>query len=288
MTSVVHFDAFAPETVHEHSVRALDNGAKIVWLTHTEERVPLVLQTAQLRTPMGIQSWDETDGSKRYTMELAMEPNDAMYKALDAFDHRMVTLAMEAKSKWLKTKNPNPTRDVVEAMYTTALRLARDRETGEVTNRWPPVLRVKIPVKNGAFECELWDSKRQAMDMNEFIKNSRGSIVTAIVRCTGAWVTGRGFTTTWKAQQILVHNSSSSALRSFAFLNPEKLVEEEAEGGPQPPPPRKAAPAKRFEAEEEEEVKPAKPAPAPAKAAKPGKAAEVEGDDEPDYLSESD
>lgn len=261
MSTVVHFDDFEPASVNEASIRVLDNGGKIVWLSHTKEKVPIVLQTPVLRTPMGIQCWEESDG-KRYSMELALDKDSPAYKAMEEFDSRIVDLAVESK-KWVKSKSG--AREVVEALYTPALRLARDKDTNEVTDRWPPVLRVKIPQKNGAFECELWDSKRNPLDMAEFIKSGggKGATVTVILRCTGVWVTGSRFTTTWKAQQIMVHSSSNSALRSFAFLNPEKLMEEECAleaaapaaraAGKKPAAPA-AAPRNRRGGEEEEEA----------------------------------
>nr|WRJ69812.1 hypothetical protein TetV2_00363 [Oceanusvirus sp.] len=260
MTSVKLFSDFVPESVEEGSVRNLDNGAKIVYLNHGSDRSPVILQTATLRTIKGIEDNNFGDGPTKYTMELALAPEDAEYQKLAAFDHRIVDIASTSKQKWLKTKNGStPNRALLEELYTPTLRIPRDKETGQVSDRWPPTFRVTIPQRRdtGGFDIEVWDSSKNKVDINEFITSgqSRNAHITVIVRCTGIWVGGGKFGTSWKAQQILVHTAGrASTLNSFAFVNPERLIDPPALGGASgsgsggggftaPPPPVPAATA---------------------------------------------
>eukprot|EP00873_Tetraselmis_striata_P043788 jgi/Tetstr1/464052/TSEL_008857.t1 len=269
MSVVKLFSEFDPSSIEEGSVRSLDNGAKIVYLNHGPERSPVILQTATLRTIKGIEANDFGDGPTKHTMELALTPDDHEYKVLAEMDEKVVDLAFNSKQKWLKSKTgaAYSSKDMVRDKYTPALRIPRDKE-GNVTDRWPPTFRVTIPTdrNTGAFNVEVWDSKRRRMDVHDFVSQSRNAHVTVIARCTGIWVAGNAFGVSWKAQQILVNSSGRSNIGSFAFIGADKLLDEDAAG-------------------EGETVTAAPMAAAPA-AASGGPAPEDNNDDE--YLDDSD
>ena len=211
MSAVKLFSECDASSVEEGSVRNLDNGAKIVFLNHGAERSPVILQTATLRTIRGIEANDFGDGPTKHTMELALAPEDAEYKKLGELDEAIVNLAFNSKQKWLKSKTgaAYSSIDMVRDKYTPTLRIPRDKE-GNVSDRWPPTFRVTIPQdrNTGAFNVEVWDSKRRRVDPRAFMEQSRNAQVTVIARCTGIWVAGNAFGVSWKAQQILVHSSA--------------------------------------------------------------------------------
>jgi hypothetical protein len=263
MSAVTLFSEFRPETVNETSVRHLDTGGKMVWLNHTgggkdAHSGPIILQTGQLRTPGGIRSWDNNDGAPpKYSMELVVEPGTVEYDKLNEFDSRIIDIACSTKNKWIKKAS----REVLDALYHPSVRVPRDKETDEVTDKWPVTFKVTVPQRNGAFQCELWDNKRNRLDVLEFVKSGMGrnAQVTVIAQCTGIWVAGGKFGTTWKAQQILVHSTSNSTLRSFAFIGGSGLVDDgDAEPAPAPAPPPQAPAQFRAPA-------PARAPPAPAR-----------------------
>lgn len=244
MTSVKRFSDFDPSTIEEGSLRNLDNGAKIVFLNHGADRGPVILQTTTLRTIKGIESSDFGDGPTKHTMELALATDFDEYKKLAEMDDRIVDIAFNSKQKWLKTKTGAPYNsiDMVRDKYTPTLRIPRDKE-GNVTDRWPPTFKLTIPTDRatGAFNVEVWDSKRNKIRTEDFIASSRNAHVTVIARCTGIWVAGNAFGVSWKAQQILVHSAGQSNIGSFAFLGAESLTE--ADHDTKPPIP--AAPLAR-------------------------------------------
>eukprot|EP00873_Tetraselmis_striata_P033983 jgi/Tetstr1/454247/TSEL_041166.t1 len=251
MSAVQLFSEFQPSSLEEGSVRNLDNGAKIVFLNHGPDRSPVILQTGTLRTIKGIESNDFGDGPTKHTMELALAPEDPEYQKLAAMDEAIVNLAFHSKQKWLKSKTgaAYSSIDMVRDKYTPTLRIPRDKE-GNVTDRWPPSFRVTIPQdrNTGAFNVEVWDSKRRRIDASEFIGQSRNAQVTVIARCTGIWVAGNAFGVSWKAQQILVHAAGRSAIASFAFIGADKLLDEDADAdagaiAPVKPPARTFAPS---------------------------------------------
>lgn len=236
MSAVKLFSEFDPSTIEEGSVRNLDNGAKIVFLNHGPDHAPVILQTTTLRTIRGIEANDFGDGPTKYTMELALSPDDDEYKKLEQMDEAIVNLAFNSKQKWLKSKTgaAYSSIDMVRDKYTPTLRIPRDKE-GNISDRWPPTFRVTLPQDRdtGTFNVEVWDSKRRRMDAKVFMEQSRNAQVTVIARCTGIWVAGNAFGVSWKAQQILVHASTRSSIGSFAFIGADKLLDDDAVDGDQ-------------------------------------------------------
>ena len=228
MSAVTLFNDFDPSTVNEASVKHLDTGGKMVWLTHVGGKeahsTPIILQTGQMRTTSGIRCWENEGAAPKYSMELVLEAGTLEYEKLMEFDQRIVDIACATKNKWIK----KATREVLDALYHPSVRVPRDKDTDEVTDKWPVTFKVSLPQRNGGFQCELWDNKRTRLDIPEFISSGAGrnAHVTVITQCTGIWVAGGKFGTTWKAQQILVHSTSSSNLRSFAFIGGDGMVEE--------------------------------------------------------------
>ena len=223
------FSAFDPASLKEVSVRPTDNNGRRVLIAHTAESIQVHLQTSKLRAPSGIKCWENNDATKSFNLELALSPADAEYKILEAFDNRIIDMAFENKAKWFPNKK-TASRDVLKELYTHSLRIPIDKNTGEVSDRWPPTFRVKIPHSNGALECEMWDAKKTRLDAAEFLRTGggRNAVMTVIVQCTNVWISGSGFGASWKARQILVHSTASSSLGSFAFLGADTLLEEAA------------------------------------------------------------
>ena len=229
MTAVTAFKDFEPSTVKESSnVRHLDTGGKMVWLSHTSSQPdagsgPIILQTSQMRSPNGIRGWENEGAPTKYSMELVLDPAGIEYKKLLEFDQKILDIACNTKNKWIKKAS----KEVLDALYNPTVRVPRDKETDEVTDKWPVTFKLTIPQRDGAFVCELWDNKRKMIDVGEFIKSGSGRncLVTVIAQCTGIWVAGGKFGTTWKAQQILVHSSSNTSLQSFAFIGGSDMVD---------------------------------------------------------------
>lgn len=225
------FSDFDPSSVEEGSVKNLDNGAKIVFINHGPDKVPVILQTSSLRTIRGVEANDFGDGPTKHTMELALTPDDGEYKKLQEMDEAVIRLAFNSKNKWLKSKTgaAYSSIDMVRDKYTPTLRIPRDKE-GNVTDRWPPTFRITIPQdrNTGALDVEVWDSKRRVIPTADFVQQSRNAQVTVIARCTGIWVAGNSFGMSWKAQQILVHSGGRVSIGSFAFIGAENLLDEDS------------------------------------------------------------
>lgn len=215
--------------------RTLDNGGKVVYLALNNK--PWIMQTPELTAPFGVSKWSpDARSPEKYTLELSFKGREtresikAFYNTMKALDKKLVSDAMQNSTAWLKKKFNN--LDVVEALFTPCVRSAKDKATGEFTDKYPPTFRVSLPFKDGKLACTVYNAKREEIDLDAVV--TKGARVTAIVQCTGIWVAGGKFGCSWKALQLKVVPQVS--IHGFAFRQDAKdktgpKVEDASTGG---------------------------------------------------------
>lgn len=216
---VVHTD-FHCSNLSVTELKQTAKGAKVVWVNYRGG--PLYLQTPhQLRAPMGIRRWDNDSGPPSYelTLSLSGESGEHFAQSLTEMDDWVKQQAIANSKQWLR-KNVTE-MVVIETLYNPTLRHARDKDTGEVTDKWPPTFRAKIPMSDGRPECETYEmvnGKPQRVDLLDLLerRSLKGAMVTAIVKCTGIWFLQK-FGMSWQVQQLLIEPNASE-LRPFAFV----------------------------------------------------------------------
>lgn len=212
-------------------VRMLDNGGKVVYVSYN--KAPLILQTPQMVAPFGMSQWDnEGKNNTKYTIDLsfkAMDKNPSMqafYNSLESIDAKLVKDGFKNQQTWFKGKKYN-SEEIVEALYTPLIRHAKDRQTGEITDKYPPTFKLTVPYKDGKFTCEAFDDSRNPVDIANV--ETKGSKVTAIIQCMGLWFAGGKFGSTWRIVQMKV--VPNAAIRGYAFkeVADDKLPDEDLE-----------------------------------------------------------
>jgi hypothetical protein len=212
-------------------VRMLDNGGKVVYVSY--KNAPLILQTPQMVAPFGMSQWEnEGKSNTKYTIDLsfkAMDKNPSMqafYRSLETIDAKLVKDGFKNQHTWFKGKKYN-SEEIVEALYTPLIRHAKDRQTGEITDKYPPTFKLTVPYKDGKFTCEAFDDSRNPVDIATV--ETKGSKVTAIIQCMGLWFAGGKFGSTWRIVQMKV--VPNAMIRGYAFkeVADDKLPDEDLE-----------------------------------------------------------
>lgn len=195
--------------------KTLDNGGKSIYVGLNNK--PFIVQTPEMEAPFGMTTWngDKTESSKS-TVELSFKGKDSnksiehFYTMLNNMDTKLVEEGMNNSAAWFKKKYN--TTEVVEALYTHMLKHYKDKETGEVSDKYPPKFRLSIPVKDNKIVCPVYNKDKEMMDVSDIEK---GSKVTAIIQCLGIWVAGGKFGCSWKVVQLRVVPPAS--FKGFAF-----------------------------------------------------------------------
>jgi hypothetical protein len=198
-----------------NDVRLLDNGGKVVYVSYN--KAPLILQTPMMYAPFGVQKWTN-DGRDKYTLSLSFRGKDtsksmqSFYDMLHAVDTKLVEDGFSNQSTWFKGKKYN-SKEVLEALYTPLITPAKDKNTGDVTDKYPATFKMTVPTKDNEFTCEVYDDKQNQVDLLSM--NTKGARVSALIQFSGLWFAGGKFGSSWRVVQLLVKPNQN--IKGFAF-----------------------------------------------------------------------
>lgn len=228
MENIVPFTEFNPALVKVTKLRTLDNGGKMVYVTYNDK--PLVIQTPELQAPYGLSKWDN-DGKNpaKYTLDLSFKGMDSkelvkqFHSALQEFDTKMIQFGLAHSEDWFKKSYKS--KEVVEALYTCTLRRSKD-------DKYPPTFKMSVPFDHNSeeFRCKVFNKRPPHEQIDLHTANLKGAKVTAIAQCTGVWIAGTKFGTSWRIVQLRVEpvaKITEYAFKEIAGDAADDLEEEE-------------------------------------------------------------
>lgn len=107
--------------------------------------------------------------------------------------------------------------EVVDALYTPMLKYSKNKITGEPDLSRSPTLKVKLPIWEGKWKCEIYDEEGERLFPNtsnpeitpiDFIQ--KGTNVGVLIQCGGIWFANGKFGVTWKLIQAMVQAPKAS------------------------------------------------------------------------------
>jgi hypothetical protein len=207
-------------TVTIQEPKTLDNGGKIIYINMNKK--PFIFRAPAMTAPYGMSDWDNT----KFQVDLSLNPSEevnAFVAKLKDFENQVIDEALNKSMAWFKKKYSS--RDVVSELFSSAIKYSKNKETGEINNKYPPTIKLTMPFRLGKFECDAYNSKKELVPITpEFV--NKGSKITAIVHCTGVWIAGSKFGCTYKVVQMRVQPNSSNAIFSkCAFVDDEDEIE---------------------------------------------------------------
>lgn len=228
MEQVIRYNNFDASKVSFTEMKVNRYGGKTVGIKYNGKR--FVIQTPKMYLPYGLSEYQVTDtngnntGDVKYSLDLSFKgwnsenktATKTFYQCMNGLDNTLVQQGVENRVAWFKSKTH--TTEVVKALYSTTVRRSKDRETGEVTDKWPPTMKAKLYRKDdGSFKCETYNSKRENVDFESSV--TKGCYVQALLGCTGVWFAGGKFGLSWNVQQMIVH--PARRITGFSFLDDE-------------------------------------------------------------------
>lgn len=151
-------------------------------------------------------------------MSFGDDPECQMFqKKMEEFDQFMIQEALKPDNNtgWLGGSKAKPySREVVESKYTPTVKRSKDKETGEVTDKYPPFIRVSFPTTFKPpyeFTCEIYDKNNQLMSISDdpTASDAIGKVIPANCWCSALisgsiWCNVKGFGVTWRVHQLKV------------------------------------------------------------------------------------
>jgi hypothetical protein len=233
--SVIQPTSFDASKLSISAAKKLDNGSSQAYLNYDGKK--LRVQVPRMPIPMDAGDYQ---GNKKYKVQLSFRDKDsnpktaAYYEMISGIDEFAIQHAMKNSGPWFK--KPGMSHESTVDKFTPSIRIAKDKDGNP--KPYPPTQPIALKQRNGAFDSELYDNQKRLLEGQSPVDIlRRGAEITAILECTGVWITDKGFGLTWKLFQARVDQTAEGLEPGCAILDDD---EEET---PAPKPKAKPAPA---------------------------------------------
>jgi len=226
------------------------------------------MQVSNLDLPYGL-NVDDKFGPTKYSLNLSLRDYEsnpktkAVFEALEALDNRVTTVCIE--NNWLR--KPGMTQQILKQMklYKPTVKFSED-ENGN-RKPYPPTVKVSLRKNRNddKFETAFYDAdKKEIKDVPIEDLIVKRMTVTALIECTGVWISSVGCGLSWKAKQVKVVSRPDGVGRGYGFVDEDEAPRSSAGGARSAP--SKSAPVKNsfadaFDDEEVDDEEVLKPAP---------------------------
>ena len=210
-----------------------NNGVHVVYVNYGSGMNSLYVQPPRVDLKWDPTYYADNDENGKFTAEFALpgvgtdDQITPFHDKMKAFDELMIDKAYENRATWFKN-GKKLTRDMIENVYTPMVKVSVDSETGEPDGKWPPAFKFKIKKQNSKFTCNVFDSSKNQLNVDnteaeDFVDLKtvlvKGATVNLILKCVSVWLINGKFGVTWQAEQIMVTQKPSVSLNGCAFLN---------------------------------------------------------------------
>jgi hypothetical protein len=177
----------------------------------------------RLSTPLML-TWGASDFEGNGKFELALQfpsedyKNDeatAFFNNMQALEDKIKADALTNSKTWFGKVHSIP--EVVNALWTPMLKYPKDKGTGEPDLSKAPTLKVKIPIWDGVWKCEVYDEDENKLFPDASTPGSaplefmqKGTHLAAVLQCGGLWFANGKFGVTWKLIQSVVQRPKAS------------------------------------------------------------------------------
>ena len=204
--------------------KATPQGAKSVNILNKSTNTGIRMLAPLLLTWGASDFVDATTGKGNGKYEMSLQFPSSEYKTVDAeaflvtmqnFENKIKADALTYSKDWFGKVHKNA--DVINALWTPMLKYSRDKFTGEPDMTKSPILRVKLPLWEGVWKCEIYDEDNNKLFPNtsnpcvtplDFIQ--KGINVAVLLQCGGLWFANGKFGCTWKLLQAVVQKPRAS------------------------------------------------------------------------------
>lgn len=211
-------------------------GGRSMYLNYDNKQ--LAFQTPKMRLPYGLGKFEEPGKSPKYTIDLSfvgMDENPKLKKFFDmlqSIDEKIIADCQKKENTLVWMKKKTISEDVARTLYTTSIKRAKDKETGEYTDKYPPTFKAKVTQWDNKFTTKLYNHEKVLIDNDAELYEqnlAKGQNVVAIVKCGGVWFSGGKFGVSWKADLLKVDEPRGFVGYAFRDESDDEEVGEESD-----------------------------------------------------------
>lgn len=239
--TIVDGTLFNSQNIRYSAPKANASGGKSINILNNATKGGLRVATPLMLT------WGASEFEGNGKFEMALQFPSEEYKTDDltiflrnmtAFEQKIKDDALTYSKDWFGKAHKSP--EVVEALWTPMLKYSKNKDTGEFDYNKPPSLRVKIPIWEGVWKCEVYDEDENKLFPNpanplatpiDFLQ--KGVHVACVLQCGGLWFANGKFGLTWKLIQA-VGAKQKASLSGQCLIKLKTSDKEKIKAAPEP------------------------------------------------------
>lgn len=210
-SAIILYSEFDPSLINFDPIARNRRGGKICYLSYGPDKRRICLQTPVCATPFGVSVFeDEKTGEKSYSLDLsfkdlATDPKmKKFYDTMNKLNEVILGKAVERSQEWF---DKTMSKDVLGEFYRPLVKLPKDP-------KYNPTMKVKIPMRDGTPQSDLYSENRDKVPMDYLLK---GSTVKCLLEVRTVWFVNKNFGVTWQlAQGAVVSRPQKLVGYSFA------------------------------------------------------------------------
>lgn len=218
---IVLYTSFHPSGMHFGPPDRNRLGGKFVPLVGPDgAKRRITIQTPVLSMPFGVSAYREKPEAdiQSYSIDVSFrnlesDPKLSEFLAkMREVDAKMIEESVSNSAAWFgKVKSKETLEDGYRA-------LIKDNAEG----KYPPVMKIKVPMRNGQPSCMFFDENRQPCSIDYLIK---GTTIKLILELDRVWFVNNTFGVTWRALQGAVV-SRPSRMDKYSMLDDDDISDE--------------------------------------------------------------
>jgi ribosomal protein S17E len=216
-------------------VKILKSAAKSVYVNYNGSK--LFMQTPVMSLPYGVNDnskFSDQGDEKKYDLTLSfggMQENAKVkqfFDKLKELEEKIIGDSFDNRMSWFKN-NFNNNKDVVSTMFTPMIKHHKNKETGEIDDKYPPSMKVKIPYnsKEDKFEFDSYDMDNNEAGFASMLDNLKGGKAQLIIQLNGIWFAGGMFGCSWKVVSGKFQQNNVSKIAFLVDSDAEDIDDEE-------------------------------------------------------------
>ena len=245
-------------------LKVMKSGAKSVYVNYSGSKINI--QTPVMNIPYGVndnQKFIKDDPKRKdeppkYDLTVSFKGIDenpkikVFHDKMKELEEKIIDDAFANRLAWFKN-NYGGNKDTVSNMFSNIIKHDKDKETGEVVNKYPPTFKAKIPYNplESKFEFDSYDMDNKEIDFTEYVSNLKGGRAQFIIQLNGIWFSAGMFGCSWKIVSGKFQQSNAS--KPTFIPDSDDDVEEDEEDEEDIEVDTDAIKAKTEETKEEEE-----------------------------------
>jgi hypothetical protein len=195
-------------------VKSLSNGSKTVYINYGSDK--LTIQTPLMSIPpygIGDGTYKDKDGkeikqdnnNKKFDINLSfrgMDDNPKLkqfHDKMQEIERKIKNDAFENRLTWLRD-DFDGMKGFTDKMFSPFVKYDKDKDTGKITGRYPPTLKVKLPYDNQSenFMFDAYDMDENEIDFKSIMTNLKDAKAQLVIQLSGIWFAGGKYGCTWK------------------------------------------------------------------------------------------